>query len=205
MIFELCKTTGRLEKQAYNLDRNQDKSYSALRVQHWGDKWLSSFFSPLCTGLAVPGEKELFSESKQGWGTGSSKINFPKGSVLYPSNLWQCPAQSCATLWEPMGCSPPGSSVYEISRQEYWSGLPFPSPGDLHDPGVEPTFATWQADSLPLGHQRSSSVLKKYKNNNNLNACLYSCIRQARKKPAQEYSCLPFSFVAVVPSASPST
>ena len=33
---------------------------------------------------------------------------------------------------QPMGCSPPGSST-EFSRQEYWSGLPFPAPGDLPD------------------------------------------------------------------------
>ena len=37
----------------------------------------------------------------------------------------------------------------EFSRQEYWSGLPFPSPGDLPDPGVEPGSPTLQADSLP--------------------------------------------------------
>ena len=37
-----------------------------------------------------------------------------------------------------MDCSPPGSSVDGISQQEYWSGLPFPSPGDLSNPGIEP-------------------------------------------------------------------
>ena len=36
-----------------------------------------------------------------------------------------------------------------FSRQEYWSGLPFPSPGDLPDPGTEPEFAVLQEDSLP--------------------------------------------------------
>ena len=34
----------------------------------------------------------------------------------------------CSTLWDPMDCNPPGSSVHGFSRQEYWSGLPFPSP-----------------------------------------------------------------------------
>ena len=34
-------------------------------------------------------------------------------------------------------------------RQEYWSGLPFPSPGDLPDPGIEPRSPTLQADALP--------------------------------------------------------
>ena len=33
----------------------------------------------------------------------------------------------------------------EFSRQEYWSGLPFPSPGDLPDPGIEPRSPTLQA------------------------------------------------------------
>ena len=36
-----------------------------------------------------------------------------------------------------------------FSRQEYWSGLPFPSPGDLPDPGVKPGSPPLQADSLP--------------------------------------------------------
>ena len=37
-----------------------------------------------------------------------------------------------------MDGSLPGSSVLEFPRQEYWSGLPFPPPGDLPDPGIEP-------------------------------------------------------------------
>ena len=37
----------------------------------------------------------------------------------------------------------------EFSRQEYWSGLPFPPPGDLPDPGIKPKSPTLQADALP--------------------------------------------------------
>ena len=37
----------------------------------------------------------------------------------------------------------------EFSRQEYWSGLPFPSPGDLPDPGIEPWSPALQTDTLP--------------------------------------------------------
>ena len=43
-------------------------------------------------------------------------------------------------------------------RQEYWNGLlglPFPSPGDLPNPGIEPASPALQADSLPLSHQGS--------------------------------------------------
>ena len=36
----------------------------------------------------------------------------------------------------------------EFSRKEYWSGLPFPSPGDLPDPGIEPGSPAFQADTL---------------------------------------------------------
>ena len=36
-----------------------------------------------------------------------------------------------------------------FSRQEYWSGLPFPSPGDLPNPGIEPKSPALQADDLP--------------------------------------------------------
>ena len=44
-----------------------------------------------------------------------------------------------------------------FSRQEYWSGLPFPPPEDLPDPGIEPespVFPTLQADSLPADVSR---------------------------------------------------
>ena len=46
--------------------------------------------------------------------------------------------QLCLTLCHPMDCSLPGSSVHGSLRQEYCSGLPFPSPGDCPDPGIEP-------------------------------------------------------------------
>ena len=42
-----------------------------------------------------------------------------------------------STLCDPMDCSPPDFSVQGFSRQEYWSGLPFPPPGNLPDPGIE--------------------------------------------------------------------
>ena len=45
-------------------------------------------------------------------------------------------AQSCPTLCDPMDGSLPGSGSMGFSRQEYWSGLPFPSPGDLPNPGL---------------------------------------------------------------------
>ena len=59
-------------------------------------------------------------------------------------------AKSCKTLAIPrtVACQAPLSMGF--SRQEYWSGLPFPSfSGHLLDPGIEPGSSTLQADSLP--------------------------------------------------------
>ena len=48
-------------------------------------------------------------------------------------------AQSCPTLCDPMDCSPPGSSVLGILQARLLEGFPLPAPGDLPDPGIEPT------------------------------------------------------------------
>ena len=75
--------------------------------------------------------------------------------------------QLFATPWT-VACQPPPSMGF--SRQESWSGLPFPSPGDLPDPGIEPGSSTLQADSLPseppgnpwLGNWTTTNVSKTY-------------------------------------------
>ena len=51
-----------------------------------------------------------------------------------------------ATPWTVAYQAPPSM---KCSRQEYWSGLPFPSPGDLPNPGIEPGSPTLQANALP--------------------------------------------------------
>ena len=59
--------------------------------------------------------------------------------------------QLFATLWT---IARQASLSIEFSRQEYWSGLPFPSPGDLPNPEIEPRSPILQADALtsePLG------------------------------------------------------
>ena len=73
-------------------------------------------------------------------------------------------AQSCLTLCDPMDCSTPASSV-EFSTQEYWSELPFPSPGDLPDPKIEPESPASQADSLLSEPSRKPNIgTKSYAN-----------------------------------------
>ena len=82
-------------------------------------------------------------------------------------------AQLCPILYDPMDCvahsAPLSMGLY---RQEHWSGLPFPFPGDLPDPGIEPPpppcptaqrFLHWQVDSLPLCHLESPKWKWKWK------------------------------------------
>ena len=56
--------------------------------------------------------------------------------------------KSCLTLKTPWTVAFQVPVSMGFSRQEYWSGLPFPSPGDLPDTGIEPGSPAWQADSL---------------------------------------------------------
>ena len=77
---------------------------------------------------------------------------------------------SCPTLCNPMDCSPPGSSSLGFHRQQYWSGLPFPPPGDLLNPGTEPkspalacgVFPT-APSGKPKGHQNSETLVAVWK------------------------------------------
>ena len=57
--------------------------------------------------------------------------------------------QSCLTLSDPMDCSHQAPLSMGFFRHEYWSGLPFPLPGDLPDPAIKRMSPALQADSLP--------------------------------------------------------
>ena len=99
-------------------------------------------------------------------GSGHRASCHKRESLLLSAPVWRSGlrrlcmlvAQSCLTLCNPTDCSPPGFSAMEFSRQEYWSGLPFPSPEDLPDLGTEPWSPALQADSLLFelqGNQRA--------------------------------------------------
>ena len=67
--------------------------------------------------------------------------------------------QLCLSLSDLMDCSPPGSSVHGILQARILEWLPFPSPGDLPDPGIEPRSPALQADALtsePPGKPKES-------------------------------------------------
>ena len=59
-------------------------------------------------------------------------------------------AKLCLILVNPWTVAHQAPLFMKLRRQEYWTGLPFPSPGDLPDPGTEPGSPTLQADSLPI-------------------------------------------------------
>ena len=67
--------------------------------------------------------------------------------ILNSLKMFVLVAQLCPTLCDPMACSLPGSSVHGIFQARILSGLPFPSPGDLTDPGIKPRSSALQADS----------------------------------------------------------
>ena len=77
--------------------------------------------------------------------TSSFKSQEPVNWILICEKCRSVVSNFFATPWTVV-CQAPLSM--EFSRQEYWSGQPFPSPGDLPDPGIEPMSSTLQADSL---------------------------------------------------------
>ena len=66
--------------------------------------------------------------------------------------------QSCPTFVTPWTVAHQAPLSMEFSRQQYWSGLPFPSPGDLPDLGIEPRSPTLQAVPYHLSHLKSQSL-----------------------------------------------
>ena len=68
----------------------------------------------------------------------------------------------CATAWT---VAYQASLSMGLSRQEYWSGLPFPSPRDLPDPGIEPKSPALQADVLTSDMQMTPPLWQKAKKN----------------------------------------
>ena len=89
------------------------------------------------------------------------------------SSLWPCGLQSTRFL-----------CLWNFPGEKYWSGLPFPSPGNHPNPGIKPTSLAspaWQTDSLPLVPLGESDIMKALKNNSeNTNwrrrfSLLFSC------------------------------
>ena len=69
-----------------------------------------------------------------------------RGEITFNEVLF---AQLCLTLCNPWIVAHQAPLSMELSRQKYWSGLSFPSPGDLPKSEIEPKSPTFQEDSLP--------------------------------------------------------
>ena len=99
----------------------------------------------------------------------------PQKSAFSPTNGYWLPpgttvcavlclvTQPCPTLWEPMDCSRVQQALLSMgfSRQEYWSRLPCPPPGDLPSPGIEPRFPTCRLILYYLSHQGRPWILER--------------------------------------------
>ena len=118
-------------------------------------------FSPL---FLSPMEQELNKTSDHKFAI-SRKTQTPEMSCVCPNPFWiwyevksLSRVRLFATPWAVAHQAPPSVG---FTRQEYWSGLPFPSPGDLPNPRIEPRSPTLQADALtsePPGKPRPALI-----------------------------------------------
>ena len=106
-----------------------------------GHDWGPALLKPLCSSLELQETENPTCKPRL---PGHYKYVFAK--VIE----WTKSLQSCPTLWDPMDCSPPGSSVHGILQTRILEWVAMSSPGDIPNPGIEPTFSMLQEDSLPL-------------------------------------------------------
>ena len=132
---------------------NHDEIY-ILEVLIWLNICRIKMHNDLCSVEKVTGAWHRRSGEYLGYcsGTGRddgrSKTDILGGSEKIVQRLREDPerhavlmcsvAQLCPALWTPWTLACQTSLSMEFSRQEYWSGLPFPIPGDLPNPGIEP-------------------------------------------------------------------
>ena len=104
--------------------------------------------------IVFPSESTLLIRWPKNWNFRISPSNEVLGLNISYSSAYKmlCEVKSLshvrlfATPWTIVYQNPPSMG---FSRQECWSGLPFPSPGDLPDPGIEPGSPALQADAFP--------------------------------------------------------
>ena len=102
-----------------------------------------------CTTLPPP-DFPIVWKVNRGSGESAWIMQIPQVTGRSKPNLSPCVlvAQLCLTLCDPWTVAHQAPLSMEFSRQEYWSGLPCPSPGNLPNPGIKPRSPTLQADSL---------------------------------------------------------
>ena len=147
------------------------------RAQTPDHRSISSTHPAPSTGHRCPDPSVALQGPSWGWVLGAHEAGFffhfcgwpghLTGQVRQlPSQGWHSDhvrAQSCLTLSDPGDCMQPARRLCPrgFPRQEYWSELPYPPPGDLLNSGIEPRSPTLQADSLlsePLGKPKNTGV-----------------------------------------------
>ena len=109
------------------------------------------FYDPRDVGSLISGSSAFSTSKLYIWKFSVHILLKPslKDFEHYLAYVWN--EHCCAVVWTffVIDCSMAGSSVMGFSRQEYWSGEPLLSPGDLPNPGVEPRSPAFQAACLP--------------------------------------------------------
>ena len=90
----------------------------------------------------------------QNWGSGEHALSLGSGLGNCVKVKLLNRVRLFVTPWTVAYEAPPSMGLF---RKEYWSGMPFPTPGDLPEPGIEPASPALQADSLHLSYQGTQS------------------------------------------------
>ena len=127
---------------------------SALLEQRFSVVVLIRCFSGTISGELLRGTPQT--SYTRVWGCGSGTECFRcAATVEMHSGGGGLVAQSCLTLETPQTVARQALLSVGLSRREYWTELPFPSPRDLPDPGIKPASPALQANSWTLSHQGS--------------------------------------------------
>ena len=131
------------------------------------------------------------------WVSGGQGLRQKKEKILlyWLTKAFECvKVKSLSRVWlfvTPWTVAYQASPSMGFSRQEYWSGLPFPSPGDLSDPGIEPRSPTLEADALtsepPVDHNKLWKILKEMGIPDHLTCLLKEICMQIKKQQLEPY------------------
>ena len=129
--FSSSKKMSNSFEQFETFKKNIDRPAKIKGYFHDLEKWWSKeMYQPIKTWSMLP--FPFFSVIK---------LCLEKNVIIFSklASSWYAHAvcQSCLTLSNPLDHNPPGSSVHGFFRQEYWSGLPFPPPGDFPSTRIE--------------------------------------------------------------------
>ena len=123
---------------------------------------LEDFLSPL-SSFVSRGSVYVFTHQSTGFCGASSSL---ESYLLFIMGMLSHVRLTCPT------CHKAPLSM-EFSRQEYWNGLPFSPPGDLPNPGMEPSSPAWQANSLPLSYLGKTWKMLPFVLTKKVNTCLF--------------------------------